>query len=335
MAGKDYYKILGISRTATDKDVKAAFRKLARQHHPDVNPGNKSSEGKFKEVNEAFEILSDPEKRKKYDQYGENWQYGDQMAEAARQQQPPGGGWNFNQSQGGPQGTSFEQGDLEGIFGDLFSGRGAGTRSRAPRARRGQDIEYAVEVSLEEAFNGTLRSLSLQSEQTCATCLGTGYIQKVPCSVCWGTGVLPVVKKLEVKIPAGVKDGSRVRIAGKGAPGSAGGPAGDLYLVMTVKPHLLFQRKEDDLYVDVPTPLFTAILGGEVKVPTLKGTKLALKIPFETQNERVFRLVGQGMPHLGDSQRGDLLAAVKVTLPTELTREEMALFEKLKLLRPI
>jgi molecular chaperone DnaJ len=335
MAGKDYYKILGVNRTATDKDIKAAYRRLARQYHPDVNPNNKASEEKFKEVNEAHEVLSDPEKRKKYDQYGDKWQYGDQMAEAARQQQTASNNWSFRQEPGGGQSYSFEEDDLGSIFGEYLSGRaGTGFRQRTARPRKGQDIEYAVEVTLEEAYSGTLRNLSLQSEGPCTACRGTGRIQNLPCSVCRGSGSVPQVKRLEVKIPAGVNNGSRIRIAGKGEPGSSSGEAGDLYLVMSVQPHSLFQRKEDDLFVDVPVPLTTAVLGGEVQVPTLKGTKLALRIPPETQNERIFRLAGQGMPHLGDAMRGDLLAAVKVVLPSELSAQEKELFKKLRELRP-
>ncbi len=166
-----------------------------------------------------------------------------------------------------------------------------------------------------------MRNISLQTEVPCSACRGTGRIQGLPCSVCRGAGVVPQVKRLEVKIPAGVTNGSRVRIAGKGEPGPAGGPPGDLYLVISVKPHNLFERKDDDLYVDVSVPLTTAMLGGEVQVPTLKGTKLALRIPPETQNERVFRLTGQGMPHLGDTSRGDLLVTIKVILPAGLSVE--------------
>ncbi len=329
MAGKDYYQILGVSRTASEKDIKAAYRRLARQHHPDVNPGNKAAEEKFKEINEAYEVISDPEKRKKYDQYGDKWQYADQFAEAARQQSASGG-WNFSQAPGGGQSYTFEEGDLDSIFGDILGGRGGGFRRRATRARRGEDLEYPIEITLEEAYNGTLRNISLQSEIPCSACKGTGRIQNLPCSVCRGAGAVPQVKRLEVKIPAGVNNGSRVRIAGKGEPGQAGGTAGDLYLVVSILPHDIFKRKEDDLYVDVPVPLTTAILGGEVQVPTLKGTKLALRIPPETQNERVFRLTGQGMQHLADSARGDLLATMKVTLPTGLSQEERDLFKKLK-----
>jgi molecular chaperone DnaJ len=334
MAGKDYYRILGISRTATDKDIKQAYRRLARQYHPDVNPNNKSAEERFKSINEAYEVLSDAEKRKKYDQYGDQWQDADRFAEAARQQSAKGG-WNFTRQPGGEQAYDFEEGDLEGIFGDLFSGRTGGPfRGRATRTRQGQDIEHAMEITLEEAYNGTLRNISIQTEVPCSACKGTGRIQNLPCSVCRGAGVVPQIKRLEVKIPAGVNNGSRVRIAGKGGPGPTGGTPGDLYLIISIQHHNVFERKEDDLLVDVTVPLTTAMLGGEVQVPTLKGTKLALKIPPETQNERIFRLTGQGMPHLGDSARGDLLVTIKVTLPSGLSPEERNLFNRLRDLRP-
>jgi len=331
MAGKDYYSILGVSRTATEKEIKQAYRKLARQYHPDINPGNRTAEAKFKEVNEAHEVLSDTEKRKKYDKYGDQWQYADQFEESARQQ---GRAWNFSQEPGGTRSYGFEEGDLESLFDEFFSGSRSGFRTRTTRTRRGQDIEYPLEVTLEEAYSGTLRNISLQSQEPCTACRGTGRIQNLACSVCRGAGVVPQIKRLEVKIPAGVTNGSRVRIAGRGEPGQAGGTAGDLYLVISVRPHPSFERKDDDLYVDVSVPLTTAILGGEVQVPTLKGTKLALKIPPETQNEKVFRLGGQGMPHLGGTSRGDLLVKVKVNLPSGLTQEERALFTRLKELRP-
>jgi DnaJ-class molecular chaperone len=333
MAGKDYYNILGISRTATDKDIKQAYRRMARQYHPDVNPGNKSAEERFKLVNEAYEVLSDAEKRKKYDQYGEGWEDAERYAQAARQQQQPPPGWESARAGQSRQSFHYDEGDLGEIFGDLFGGR-TGTRSRTARPRKGQDIEHAIEISLEEAYNGALRNITLKSEIPCAACRGSGYIQNLPCSVCRGAGVIPQIKRLEVKIPAGVNNGSRVRVAGKGEPAPPGGTAGDLYLVVSIMHNNLFERKEDDLYVDVSVPLVAAVLGGEVQVPTLKGTKLALRIPSETQNEQVFRLTGQGMPHLGDSARGDLLVTIKVTLPSGLTPEEKALFGKLRDLRP-
>ncbi len=327
MAGKDYYNILGVKRDATEQEVKKAYRKLARQYHPDVNPGDKSAEARFKEINEAYEVLSDKEDRKKYDKYGDQWQHADQFEKAGGQRTAY---WDFGS--GGGQSVNFEEGGLESLFGDLFRGSRAGTYSRRPRSRRGRDIEHPVEVTLEEAFRGTGRILSMENPQACASCGGTGRIQNVPCSVCKGAGVVAGMKRLEVKIPPGVKNGSRVRIAGKGEPGYAGGSSGDLYLVTSVKSHRQFERKGDDLNTEVEVPLTVALLGGEVQVPTLKG-KLALKVPPETQNGRVFRLSGQGMPHLGKSSHGDLMAKVKVLLPTKLTAEEKKLFEQLGRLR--
>ncbi len=336
MAGKDYYAILGVSRTALDKDIKQAYRRLARQYHPDVNPGNKSAEERFKQINEAYEVLSDAEKRKKYDRYGDQWEEAERYAQATHQQ-PPTGGWDFSQGFGGQQSYSYEEGDLGDIFSQFFGGKagaGAGARSRTTRTRKGQDLEYSLEISLEEAYSGALRNISLKTQIPCASCRGTGYIQNLPCSVCRGAGVISPIKRIEVKIPAGVNNGSRVRIAGKGEPAPPGGLPGDLYLVISVQHHNLFERKEDDLYVDVSVPLVSAVLGGEVQVPTLKGSKLALRIPAETQNEQIFRLTGQGMPHLADSARGDLLVTIKIVLPTGLSAEEKALFSKLRELRP-
>jgi molecular chaperone DnaJ len=193
-------------------------------------------------------------------------------------------------------------------------------------------METPIEVTLEEAYSGTHRTISLQVEEPCTTCQGSGRIQNLPCSVCRGAGVVANINRIEVKIPAGVTTGSRVRIAGKGQP-SYGGTSGDLYLNITVRPHATIERQGDDLHVNVPVPLTVAILGGEVQVPTLKG-KLALKIPTETQNGRVFRLAGQGMPHLGKSTRGDLLAKVNVVLPTGLSEREKELFRQISEIRP-
>jgi molecular chaperone DnaJ len=337
MAAKDYYTILGVSRNAADKDIKATYRRLARQFHPDVNPGNKAAEQHFKEINQAYEVLSDPEKRKKYDQYGENWEHGEQYAEAVRQQQQAQqrAGVRFSQQPGDEQAAGFEEGDLESMFGNLFGGKGGGFGRRGSRIRKGEDLEYQIELTLEEAFNGTMRNISLQSEVPCTACRGTGRIQNLPCSVCRGAGTVAQVKRLEVKIPAGVEDGSRVRIAGKGQQGVGGGTPGDLFLVVSLKKHHLFERKDNDLYIDISVPLTTAMLGGEVQVPTLKGVKLALKIPAETPNEKVFRLSGQGMPVLGSTAKGDLLVKMKVVLPKSLSAEEKALFTRLKEIRSL
>ncbi len=332
MAGKDYYSIMGLGRGATEKEIKQAYRKLARKYHPDINPGNKTAEEKFKEVNEAHDVLSDPEKRRKYDQYGDAWEHADQFARS-EQGHGQSGGFDFSSFNfGGPgQGGSAEFGaeGLEGLFSGMFA-RGGG--SRRARTRRGQDIESQVEVSLEEAYSGTSRLLNLQAEEACPACGGSGRTQRTLCSTCRGGGTVLRSKQLEVKIPPGVKTGSRIRIAGQGGPGS-GGPAGDLYLVMTVKPHALFERQGDNLVTPVPVPLLTAVLGGVVHVPTPRGTRLELKIPPETQNGRLLKLTGQGMPRLEKAGKGDLLVKVNVQLPAGLSEAEKELFQKLKNLR--
>ena len=330
MAGKDYYSILGLNRNASEKEIKQSFRRLARKHHPDVNPGDKDAEEKFKQISEAYDVLSDKEKRKKYDQFGDQWQYADQFAKAGGRG-TPFQGFDFGDLFSGTRTYSYSEGGLDSLLDELLRGGRAGTHTRRAQPSRGRDIEHPVEVTLEEAFSGTNRILSLQSEEACTTCHGSGRIQNALCSVCQGRGTVSRTKRLEVKIPAGVKTGSRVRIAGKGGEGY-GSTKGDLYLVITVKPHPLFERQGDDLYVTVDVPLTAAVLGGEVNVATLKG-KLELKIPPETQNGRVFRLAGQGMPHLGKSSRGDLKARVNVLLPTNLSPEEKELFKKLNQLR--
>ncbi len=330
MAGKNLYDLLGVNKSASDKEIKQAYRRLARKYHPDVNAGDKDAESKFKEVNAAYEVLSDADKRKKYDKYGDKWQYADQFEEAERQQAQyrqysPGGGATYH--------FGGDIGGMDSIFEELFGGGRTRGFSRRSQPRRGQDLESPVEVTLEEAYHGTSRTISLQMETACSACKGTGMIQNLPCSACRGTGVVPDIKRLEVKIPAGVATGSRVRIAGKGQPSYGGGPSGDLYLKITVRPHAKFERHGDNLHVSVPVPLATAVLGGEVQVPTPKG-KLALKIPAETQNGKSFRLKGQGMPHLGKSERGDIVAKVNVVLPTELSDKEKELFRQLSEIRP-
>jgi len=326
MAGKDYYQILGVSRNASAKEIKQAYRRLARKHHPDLNPNDKSAEAKFKEINAAYEVLSDAEKRKKYDQFGDQWEYAEQFAKSGGQERVR---WDFSRG-----GTTFEYGDLSGfgdIFSSLFGNSGRGSRVRRPR--RGQDIESTIEVSLEEAYRGSTRVIQLQTEEPCTACGGTGRVGNRVCTICNGAGGKVIPKRLEVKIPVGVRDGSRIRIAGEGGPGRSGGNKGDLYLVVKVLPHRLFERKGDDLYTEVSVPLATAILGGEVRLPTLNGN-LSLKIPPETQNSKVFRMAGKGMSKLGDANYGNMFAKVKVVLPTNLTEEERKLFEKLRSLRP-
>ncbi len=327
MTGKDYYQILGVSRNASEKEIKQAYRRLARKHHPDLNPGDKSAEARFKGINAAYEVLSNPEKRKKYDQFGDQWEYAEQFAKAGGRE---GVRWDF-----GKGGTTFEYGDRSGfgdIFSSLFGDAGIGSRMRRG-PQRGQDIESPIEVSLEEAYHGSARVIQLETEEPCTACGGTGKVGNRVCTICNGAGGKVIPKRLEVKIPAGVRDGSRIRIAGEGGPSRAEGNGGDLYLVVKVLPHQLFERKGDDLYAEVSVPLATAVLGGEVGLPTLNGN-LSLKIPPETQNGKVFRLAGKGMPQLGNANYGNMFAKVKVVLPTNLTEEERKLFERLRSLRP-
>ena len=308
MEYKDYYRILGVDRNATEKEIKQAYRRLARKYHPDVNPGDKEAEERFKEINEAYEVLSDPEKRRKYDQLGASWQQWQRMGGNPRDFD-----WSQWFSREWPGGrVHVEYGDLgdlfgEGIFSDFFRAifGDVGTRPRArwwearPRYARGQDYEQPVEISLEEAFHGTKRVLEKDG------------------------------RRLEVTIPPGVRTGSRVRIAGQGGPGVGGGRPGDLYLKVTVLPHPIFKRQGDDLHCEVPVDLYTAVLGGEVRVPTLEGDVM-LKIPPGTQGGQTFRLRGKGMPNLRNPrQRGDLYVKVQVQVPQNLSQRERELFREL------
>lgn len=313
MEYKDYYKILGVNKDATEKEIKAAFRKLARQYHPDVNPDDPQAEERFKEINEAHEVLTDPEKRAKYDQLGSEWQQWQQRGGQAEN-------FNWNQWTTGPEGQRVyvrysSPEDLEDLFGgsspfsdfftSIFGGMGqAGSRPGGfeyrPRPQPGQDLEQEVEINLTEAYQGTTRLLSKDG------------------------------RRLEVKIPAGAKTGTRVRIRGEGGSGLRGGEAGDLYLRVKVAPDLRFERQGDDLYTTVPVDLYTAVLGGEVPVPTPSG-EVKLKIPAGSQNGQTFRLRGKGMPKLRQSNEyGDLYARLDVRLPTSLTDKQRELFEQLQ-----
>jgi DnaJ-class molecular chaperone len=330
MEYKDYYKILNVPREATADEIKKAFRKLARKHHPDVNPGDKKAEMKFKEINEAYEVLSDPDKRKKYDTLGPNWQ--DQFGP------PPSGSrraYNFGGRTSSPP-FEFEAGGpgfsdfFEALFGRSGPANSAARGSREDLHRRaGDNIEQPVDVTLQEAYLGGMRTFNIQSTEVCPICKGTGEINNKSCTNCGGQGMIPRNKRIQVKINAGVDNGSKIRVAGEGQPGIGGGPRGDLYLVISVKPDPKFERKGDDLYVDVDVDLVTMMLGGEVPVPTPDGRKLVLTIPPETQNRRLFRLAGKGMPHLRSEGSGNLYARIQVLLPTQLSNEERALFEKL------
>ena len=322
MEYKDYYKILGVSKSASADDIRKAFRKLARKYHPDVNPGDKKAEEKFKEINEAYEVLSDPAKRQKYDTLGPNWQEQFSSPFSGRRTYTGGSPFDFDN-------TGFSD-FFEAIFGRMGSGasnmRG---NTNSMRRRAGDNIEQPVEVTLQEAYTGGARTFNIQSTDVCPTCQGVGEIGNRVCSTCMGQGQVPRNKRIQVKIPPGVDNGSRIRVAGEGQPGIGGGPRGDLFLVISVKPDSTFERKGDDLYTDVSVDLVTAMLGGQVQVPVPEGKKLLLTIPAETQNDRTFRLAGKGMPHLRGEGYGNLYARVKVVLPMHLSSEERHLFEQL------
>ena len=346
MQYKDYYSTLGVKRNATEKEIKSAFRKMARKHHPDLNPNDKEAEARFKEASEAYEVLSDPEKRRKYNQFGSDWERYQENAGS------PGGfdfskyAQDFDGSHRG--GTTYSTGGFTGTgeagfsdFFDMLFGQTAtankagspyysgGRASTIPRV--GEDYEHDIDVTLEEAFAGTQRVLQMEVPEACPTCGGKGVVASRVCSTCNGEGTVPRTRRLEVKIPAGVHTGSRVRVAGEGGNGTGGGGRGDLYLKVHVLHNNRFERKSDDLYTNVSVPLYTAVLGGEIEVPTIKGTKLALKVPAGTQNGRTFRLTGQGMPNLKDPQKkGDLFAKVDVQLPAELGDEEKQHFRELE-----
>lgn len=314
MEYKDYYTILGVDKKASEKEIKQAYRRLVRQHHPDVNPDDPTAEERFKEINEAHEVLSDPEKRRKYDRLGTDWR---RWQQAGRR--PDGFDWGRWTTQGPGGGrVHVHYGDIGDLFGEesafsdffntIFGGMGGmgaspGRTQYQPRSRRGQDYEQEVEITLEEAYRGATRLLSKDG------------------------------KRMEIKIPPGVRTGSKVRIAGEGAAGIGGGQAGDFYLRVKVTPHPRFERKGDDLYCSVPLNLYTALLGGEVRVSTLDGD-VQLKIPPETQNGRIFRLTGRGMPHLRQpEQRGDLYATVQIRMPQGLSQRERELIRELARLR--
>ena len=317
MEFKDYYKTLGVAKTATEKEIKQAFRKLARKLHPDVNPGDKSAESRFKEVNEAYEVLGDATSRRKYDELGANWR----MYEQAGAQ----GGHPFSGGGTGSRGgfRTMSQEEMEELFGDanpfsdffttFFSGdaggaRGGaapGARSQRVRRRPGRDVENEIELSLEDAYHGTTQRLALNHDGQRRT--------------------------VDVRIPAGVVTGSRVRVSGEGEQGIGGAESGHLYLRVRLVPHPVFELKGRDLHVRVQVPLTTAVLGGEADVQTLSGKPARLRIPPLTQSGQVFRLKGYGMPAVGKpDEKGDLYARVEIQLPTELSTEEREHYEALR-----
>lgn len=350
MSKRDYYEILGVARTASDQELKSAYRRLAVRYHPDKNPDNAAAEEKFKEAAEAYSVLSDAEQRRRYDRFGH--------AGVAS-----GGGANW----GAPGFGGIEDilGDLFG-FGDVFgSGRAGGRRSAA---QRGADLRYDLEISLEDAYGGMTAQLRIPRLETCEkcegngaekgtfpeschtcagsgqvryqqgffsvartchACRGTGRVIKNPCTECRGAGRVEREKQMEVKIPAGVETGSRLRVQGEGESGTQGGPAGDLYVVIHIAEHEQFERQGSNIYASVPITFAQAALGAEVSVKTLEEDE-KLKVPMGTQTGTVFRLKGKGMPVLGGRGRGDLFVSVSVVTPTSLTREQRKLLEQLE-----
>jgi molecular chaperone DnaJ len=380
---KDYYKILGLSKTATEKEIKAAYRGLARKYHPDVNPGDKSAEEKFKDVGEAYEVLSDADKRSKYDQFGDQWksysQGGGQGSSGSSGSQPGsgfGGGRQPDFDFGGAGGNSAS---IDDFLSSLFGGSGAGAGTAGPSGGFGgfsgrptgrmspqteQDAEYPVDITLEEAYRGTTRSFTVTIPETCGQCGGAGAVtvgKGNPCPMCGGSGKVKGGRGLfgnslcpqcggtgqateacpechgegtvtrqrrlsDIKIPPGVTDGQRIRLAGQGGGG------GDLYLKIKIKPNARFERIGDDLKTDFLVPYTVAALGGEASVETFDGPR-TLNVPAGTQGGQSFRLKGQGMPVLKGGGRGNLSATVKMTVPKDLSPRERDLLLELAKLR--
>ncbi|UUN28226.1 molecular chaperone DnaJ [Streptomyces sp. FIT100] len=365
---KDYYKVLGVPKDATEAEIKKAYRKLAREYHPDANKGDTKAEERFKEISEANDVLGDPKRRKEYDEARALFGNGGFRAGG------PGAGGTFNfdlgdlfggaqAGGGGAGGAGGFGGGLGDVFGGLFN-RGAGAGART-QPRRGQDIESEVTLSFTEAVDGATVPLRMSSQQPCKACSGTGdkngtprvcptcvgtgqvsrggsgsfsltdpcldckgrgLIAENPCEVCHGSGRAKSSRTMQVRIPAGVSDGQRIRLRGKGAPGERGGPAGDLYVVVHVDSHPVFGRKGDNLTVTVPVSFTEAALGGEVKVPTLGGSPVTLKLPAGTPNGRTMRARGKGAVRK-DGTRGDLLVTVEVAVPKDLGDEARSALE--------
>jgi len=320
---QDYYQTLGVPRSASEDDIRKAFRKLARKYHPDVNPGDKSAEEKFKEINEAYEVLSDSEKRKRYDRLGQNWKAGSDFTP------PPG--WEGMRVEYGDTGDFFgggrgPAGGFSNFFETLFGGGPRGRTGTGFRMR-GQDIEAEIPLTIEEANRGTTRTVTLQSAETCPDCGGTGRKDNKVCPTCRGAGVISRPRSLDVTIPPGVREGSVIRLSGQGDPGEGGGPPGDLYLHVRLQPHPVFTVSGDDVQMDLPVAPWEAALGAEVSVPTLDGW-VDMKIPPGSQGGQRLRLRGQGL-NRRKGGRGDQYLKLKVVLPPNLSEAERRHFQEL------
>jgi len=333
---KDYYQILGVTKSTPEKDIKSAYRKLARKWHPDANPSNaKEAEEKFKEIQEAYEVLGDPEKRRKYDMLGSNWQQAAQQAEQKRRYRTSQnetffdfGNFTGGAPPGGPGATGFSD-----FFDMFFSGIGRrNTAQQTGFAQRGQDLETTIELTLRDAYEGGKKSVSLQVEDVCPRCRGTGTDRGGLCAQCHGTGRLLSNKKFEVTIPKGIGEGQRIRLAAQGGAGISGGPSGDLYLIVKLLDDPTYKRRGDDLYVDLPVSIYDLVLGGEVKVPTMAG-QVNMTIPAGTQNNRLLRLTGKGMPKVRNGGAGDQYVRLIGQLPTDLSDKEKKMFRDLSAMR--
>jgi molecular chaperone DnaJ len=351
MAKRDYYEVLGLTRGASEQDVKAAFRKLAKEHHPDKNSGDKAAEHKFKELNEAYEALKDPQKRAAYDQFGHA------AFEGGR-----GGQGGF-----GPDFASSMSDIFDDLFGEFMGGRRGTGRGQRSGRERGADIRYNMEITLAEAYSGKQAQIRVPTsvgcdtcsgtgaragtrpttcptcagmgkvrasqgfftiERTCPSCQGRGEFIEDPCPACSGAGRVTKERTLAVNIPAGVEDGTRIRLAGEGEAGMRGGPTGDLYIFLSIKPHEFFQRDGADIFCRVPISMTTAALGGQIDVPTVDGNRVRMPVPPGTETSKQFRLKGKGMPVLRSKVQGDMYIQVEVETPKNLTRRQRELLEQ-------
>lgn len=357
VAKKNYYEVLGVKKNASASEIKKSYKKLARKFHPDVNPGDKAAENKFKEISEAYSVLNDPDKRKKYDALGH---------------QAFASGFDPFSSSGG-RGARGGFGSSFGGFSDIFSeifGESAGGRRQRRGPMNGRDIQYPMEISFEDSINGLKTELQIRKQSLCSTCNGSGakpgstssacpkcggtgkvsvggsfFNMAEPCRQCNGTGsynpslcqdcngqgTVPRSEKISVKIPAGVDNGSKVRLSGKGEPGTNGGPNGDLYIITRIRPHRFFERKGDNIHCQIPITVSEAALGAKITVPTIEG-KASMKVPPGTQSGQKFRLSGKGVPSLKSGIRGDQFIEVKIVIPKELSEESKDVLKKFSIL---
>ncbi|HEX6436029.1 MAG TPA: DnaJ C-terminal domain-containing protein [Candidatus Binatia bacterium] len=329
---RDYYQVLGVNKNAAEDEIKSAYRKQARKYHPDVNPGDKSAEEKFKELNEAYEVLSDPEKRKRYDALGPNWKAGEEFRPPPGWQRASRG--NFRDMEdvfGGMGGLGGGGSGFSDFFDALFGGPRArrGGRGGASFSMRGRDVEAEIELTLEEAHRGVKRSIALQATEICADCRGSGTKDSSACPTCHGAGMIQRPKTLDVTIPSGVREGAAIRLAGQGEAGAHGGRPGDLLLRVRLRPHRLFDViGESDLQLELPVAPWEAALGARVSVPTLDGP-VEMTLPAGTQAGQRLRLRGQGLNRRAGG-RGDQYAKIKIVNPPRLTNTEKEFFERLK-----